>query len=293
VYKRSYQPYAGPLTGTREQFVTLVRYALAAVWASRVTVVLFVLCLSPAFISLFTIYLLNNEAVRLLISGDHGGGRPLVAMDARFFFQVMSFQCWPSLTLTAWVGPRLISMDISNNGLATILSHPIERNEYILAKIAALAGLLSAVTWVPLLGLFAFQSHLSAAPWAGSHLRVAAGMFLGSWLWILLLSLMSLALASWVKWHIVATGLFFGFMFVPAGVGGVFNAVLHTDWGNLINIPFLMTSLWKHLLGTPIPPFVAEHELPLVSMLVALGAMAMVCVAALNARIRAREVVRG
>ena len=142
-------------------------------------------------------------------------------MDERFFYGVLIAQCWPALVLTAWVGPRLISTDMSNNALAIILSHPITRSEYVLAKLMVMAGFLSAVTWVPLLLLFVFQSHLSAQSWAGSHMGIGIGMFLGSWLWIILLSLMALALASWVKWRIVATGLLFGFVFVPAGVGTV------------------------------------------------------------------------
>jgi hypothetical protein len=182
---------------------------------------------------------------------------------------------------------------MSNNALAVILSHPVTRIEYVLAKMTVLAGFLSAVTWVPLLLLFAFQSHLSNAPWAFSHIGIAVGMFVGSWLWITLLSLMVLAVASWVKWRIVATGLFFGFIFVPAGVGTVFNAVMRTDWGSLLNIPFMISTLWRRLVNAPIPEFMARHELPTVAMLLSLAAIGFACGAALNARIRAREVVRG
>jgi ABC-type transport system involved in multi-copper enzyme maturation permease subunit len=292
VYKRSYRPYAGPLTGTREQFLALMRYAFAEAWASRVTAVLFVLCLSPALISMITIYIMNNETVRALMSPGRGPA-PVLAMDERFFYVVLLSQCWPALALTAWVGPRLISTDMSNNALAVVLSHPITRVEYVLAKMSVLAGFLSAVTWIPLLLLFAFQSHLSATPWAMSHIGIAIGMFVGSWLWIILLSLMALAVASWVKWRIVATGLLFGFIFVPAGVGTVFNAVMRTDWGGLLNIPFMITTLWRRLVNAPIPEFMARHELPTTAILLSLTAIGFACVAALNARIRAREVVRG
>ncbi len=292
VYKRSYRPYAGPVTGTREQFFALMRYAIAEAWSSRVTAVLFVLCFTPAIISLVTIYIMNNDTVRALMSG-RGGGPPLLTMNADFFYGVMVAQCWPALALTAWIGPRLISTDMSNNALAVILSHPITRVEYVLAKLTVLAGFLSAVTWVPLLLLFVFQSHLSTTPWAADHFGIAIGMFVGSWLWIVLLSLMALALASWVKWRIVATGLLFGFMFVPAGVGSVFNAIMRTNWGNLINIPLMIGTLWRRLIGAPIPEFLARHELPTVPMLLSLLAICFACGAALNARIRAREVVRG
>ena len=291
VYKRSYRPYTGPLTGTREQFIALMRYAIAEAWASRVTAVLFVLCLTPTLISLVTIYIMNNDTVRMLISGR--GPAPLIAMDEKFFYGVLVAQIWPTLVLTAWVGPRLISTDMSNNALAIILSHPVTRIEYVLAKMAVLAGLLSATTWIPLLTLFAFQSHLSNTPWASSHIGIAIGMFLSSWLWIILLSLMALALASWVKWRIVATGLLFGFMFVPAGVGAVFNAIMRTNWGALINVPEMMSTLWRRLIGAPVPEFLARHELPTTALLISLTVICLACGAALNARIRAREVVRG
>lgn len=291
VYKRSYRPYTGPLTGTREQFFALMRYAVAEAWASRVTAVLFVLCFTPALISLVTIYIMNNDTVRMLMNGR--GAAPAIAMDEKFFYVVLVSQIWPTLALTAWVGPRLISTDMSNNALAILLSHPVTRTEYVLAKLSVLAGFLSATTWVPLLGLFAFQSHLSNTPWAASHLNIALGMFLGSWLWIILLSLMALALASWVKWRIVATGLLIAFMFVPAGVGAVFNAIMRTDWGGVINIPVIMATLWRRLIGAPAPEFMERHELPTAALLIALTAMCFLCGAALNARIRAREVVRG
>lgn len=280
------------MTGTRSQFLALARYAFAEAWSTRVTAVLFVLCFVPTLFSVVTIYIMNTEAVRVLMGGTHGAP-PLIAMDERFFYGVMLAQCWPALVLTAWVGPRLISTDMSNNALAIILSHPITRSEYVLAKLTVMAGFLSAVTWVPLLLLFAFQSHVSTKPWAGSHIGIAVGMFLGSWLWIILLSLMTLALASWVKWRIVATGLLFGFVFVPAGVGTVFNVVMRSNWGNVLNIPFMMTTMWRRLLNAPIPDFMARRELSTVAILLSLAAIGLCCVAALNVRIRAREVVRG
>lgn len=268
-----------------------MRYAVAEVWASRVSIVLMVLNLVPVLISMVTIYIMNNETVRMLIGAQ--GGAPIIAIDERFFYQVLMTQCWPALAVTAWIGPRLISTDMSNNALAIILSHPITRVEYVLAKLSVLAALLSVVTWIPLMLLFAFQSHLSATPWAAGHIRIAIGMFVGSWLWILILSLIALAVSAWVKWRIVATGLLFGFVFVPAGVGTVFNAVMRTQWGNLINIPFMVTVLWRRLVGAPIPSFMERFELPTVPMLFSLALICFGCTLALNARIRAREVVRG
>ncbi len=294
VYKRTYHPFTGTLTGQRTRFSVLMRYAFADVWSSRITNVLTVICFIPALISLAIIYIMNNDAVRLLISGAaNGNGPPPIAMDARYFFYVMQVQCWMALALTAWVGPRLIAIDMSNNALPIILSHPISRLEYALAKFTLLAAFLSAVTWVPTLLLFALQSYLSAVPWAGKNIAVAYGTLVGSLLWIAVISLVALAVSCWVKWRIVATGMVFAAMFVPAGMGTVFNVVLRTDWGSLANIQFMMFTLWRRMMQVQLPAFYSRHELPTMAILISLATVCAGCIAALNARIRAREVVRG
>ena len=44
--------------------------------------------------------------------------------------------------------------------------------------------LLSFVTWVPGLAIFAIESSLSGVAWATAHWRFAAGVMVGSMLWI-------------------------------------------------------------------------------------------------------------
>jgi len=82
-------------------------------------------------------------------------------------------------------------------------------------------------------------------------------------------------------------------VFVPAGVGGVYNSVMHTEWGSLVNIPVMMTTLWRRLLRVDLPAFATRYDIPTYAILLALTFICVGCVAALNARIRAREVVRG
>ncbi|HWR14641.1 MAG TPA: hypothetical protein VN577_07415 [Terriglobales bacterium] len=294
MYKRTYRPYTGRLTTDVTRFGVLVRYGLADIWSSRITNVLFVVCMLPTVIAIAVIYIMNNDAVRLLLAGQGGSGAALnVTINEQYFFVIMQFQCWLGMALTAWVAPRLISADMSNNALPTIFSHPISRLEYVLAKMTVLGGLLSAITWVPLLLLFGFQSFMSATPWASSHWHLATGAFMGSLVWILLLCLLALAVASWVKWRIVATGLVFASMLIPGGMGAVFNAVMRTNLGTLVNIPQLMSSIWRQLLHVVLPQFATRNELPLFASLLAVTAMCVGCGFALNARIRAREVVRG
>lgn len=293
VFKRTYRRYTGPISGERTRFWVLAKYAAEDLWSSRITNVLFVLCLVPALFSLLFIYIMNNEAVRLLLSSGHSASTPPIAIDELFFYWVLHGQSWPALVLMAWIGPKIITGDIANDALPIILSHPISRLEYVTAKIFVLAGFLISVTFLPDLFLFVFQSYISPVPWAASHLFILGGMFLSSVIWIALLSLLAVALASWVKWRIVATGLLFAAVFVPAGVGSVFNAVMRTQWGDMINVPVIMSTLWRHSLHVKPVHFYAAAELPVTACLLSLVAIFGICIAALNARIRAREVVRG
>jgi ABC-2 type transport system permease protein len=288
VNKRSYRSYTGPLTPMRWRFLVIARYGLADVWQSRVTNILFVLCLVPAVLSLFFIYIMNSETARLLLGMQR---MQLLAIDERFFLRILTAQCWLALLPTAWIGPRLISQDLTHNALPIILSRPITRREYVLGKLVVLGGFLSAVTWVPLLLLVVFQARMSAAPWLAQHLFIAGGIIAGSLIWIALLSLLALALSAWVRWRIVATALVFGTIFVTAGFGTVFNAVMRSNVGTVVNLPVMTVQLWSALLHVPLPPF--SQELPMMMIVASLTIMCVVCGAALNARIRAREVVRG
>ncbi|MGZ4789250.1 MAG: hypothetical protein ACXVZX_12090 [Terriglobales bacterium] len=291
VFKRNYRPFTGTPTTRADRFLVLMRYALKDVWSSRITNVLSLLCMAPMLVGMATIYIMNNTAVRMLIASN-AGAAPIIDINETYFFFMLQGQCWLALALIAWIGPRIIGLDLANNALPTILSHPISRVEYVLAKLALLASFLSAVTWVPVFVLFIFQSSLSAKPWAFGHLHIAYGAFIGCIIWIVLLSLLTLAVSSWVRWRIVATGMVFAAVFVPAGMGGVFNAVMRTNWGNLLNIPSMMFTLWHRLMRVEFR-FADRNELPTIAMLLALAAMCAVCAIALNARIRAREVVRG
>ncbi len=125
-----------------------------------------------------------------------------------------------------------------------------------------------------------------------ANLRIAFGMFAGSIIWIVLLAILGLAFSAWVKWRVVATGVIFAAVFVPAGIGGIATAVLRTRWGFLLNLPFMISELWQRLLGAP-ETFRTDRMLPSGSIVFMLVLACLVCFAMLNARIRAREVVRG
>jgi ABC-type transport system involved in multi-copper enzyme maturation permease subunit len=289
VYKHTYRVYEGRTTSPAARVLVLARYGFAEAWASKVTIGLFIACLVPPLITLFGIYLANNPVARALMGADGPRG---LAITPRFFLSVLSVQSWMALVLSAWITPRLICLDLADNAMPILLSHPISRFGYLLGKFIAGFGLVSAVTWVPELLLFAYQGYASQQPWAGANLQVAAGMFVGTVIWIAFLSILGLALSAYVKWRVLATGVIFAAVFVPAGVGAIFSAVLRTRWGYLLNLPFMMNELWQRLLGVAeLSP--SKHALPTGSILFMLALAGMLCFSILHARIRAREVVKG
>jgi ABC-type transport system involved in multi-copper enzyme maturation permease subunit len=289
VYKHNYRAYTGEVTPLWTRVLVLARYAFAEAWSSKITVALFTLSFLPIIVFLIVIYVANNPIARALIVKSNSTG---FEVDARYFFQILQTQSMIALAITAWVAPRLICSDLSDNALPILLSHPISRFGYVFAKFIALFSSLSSVTWVPCLLLFAYQGYSSPQPWIGGNLQIGVGIFVGAVIWIAFLSILGLALSSWVKWRIVATGTIFAAVFVPAGIGGVVTAILRTKWGFLLNVPFLMSTLWRRLLGVQSFSFVGE-SFPISAILVVLALACGLCIAMLNARIRAREVVRG
>lgn len=288
VFRHDYRPYAGPTTALWRRPLVLARYALAEAWGSKITMILLVAGLLPCVVEMVIIYLASNPLARTLILR----GNPVLTINEAFFLNVLETQCWFALVLAAWIAPRLVSFDLGDNALPILLSHPISRFGYLLGKFIALALSLSYVTWIPLLLLFVYQCYASPELWGRAHLGLAIGILAGSLLWIILLALVGLAVSAWVKWRVIATGAMFAVVFVPAGVGGIANAILRTKWGLLLNMPVVMTEIWQRLLGAP--AFMKPGlELPNSAMCGVLMLAGLLCVAVLNARIRAREVVRG
>ena len=290
VYKHEYRAYTGQVTPLWSRVLVLARYGLQEIWSSKITIGLFTLSMLPSLVFVVLIYLSNNEVARMILT--RGQAREGLPINGQFFLIVLEIQCWAALVINAWIAPRLITFDLADNALPILLSHPISRLGYVFGKFAALFGSLSLVTWVPCLLLFTYQSYSSPQGWTAANLRILFGLLAGAGLWIALLSFLGLALSSWVKWRVLATGIIIAAVFVPAGIGGMITGILRTKWGFLLNVPVSMTQLWGRLLGTRevMPPHLS---LPSAAIVIMLLLVSLICAAMLNARIRAREVVRG
>ncbi len=289
VFKHTYQGYSGPLTPAWYRLAVLVRYGYIEIWSSRVTVILFVLSFIPTLFGTLGIYFANSPTARALAGM---AANVNITIDQRYFIAFFQIQCWISLALAAWISPRLVSPDLVDNALPVILSRPITRTGYVLGKFLVLASILSATTWIPSLFMFVFQAYSSPEAWAAKHAFIAFGMFAGAVLWIVFLSIFVLALSIWVKWKIASSGLIFGAILAPSAIGGIANQLLRTKWGYLLSIPDMMPTLWLRLLRVD-STWLLSHDISTGLILTTLLLICLGCVAALNAKIRAREVVRG
>src|SRR5437773_3847810 len=236
VYKRRYNPYAGSLTPEWSRFFVLTRYAFADLFKARFFIVLLVLSLVPILFFAGYIFIANNKTVQLLMQVRSAD---LFSVEAQYFVVITMVQTQAAFLLNCWVGPVLIAGDLTNGALPLFLSRPFSRADYVLGKFTVLGLLLSGVTWVPGLLLFSLQAGLARNGWIWSHLWMVVPIVLCSAIWILMLSLISLAVSAWVKLRIVATGVIFISFFIPAGLGEMFNAIMSTYWGRLLNFSFL------------------------------------------------------
>lgn len=284
VYERAYRGYAGELTPAWSRFLILRRYAFRSAFRSRLLSIFFALCFLPPIVFAIMIYLHHNLTALSMIRVPEAALIPIVA---EFFLNLMRVQAFLAFLLALFVGPALVAPDVANNALALYLCRPFSRTEYVLGKGSVLVILLSLVTWVPGILLFLLQSYLQGAAWMMENLRVSAGIFVSSWLWILVLCLMTLAAAAWVKRKFLSGALVLATVFVSKALAASINVTLRTKWGGLIDIGGLVQVVRERLFGTDPPP-----EMPLAIALAVLLLLCGLCLALLYRKVRAYEVVR-
>lgn len=284
VYKRSYTTYSGPLTAPRGRFLVLPRYSYERLFTSRFLTGFLVACFFFPLGCAGYIYLVNN----LSVFTSMGLPAPsFLKIDATFFRVFMNFQAGLAYILTALIGPTLIAPDLANNALPTYFARPFSRTEYVVGKVSVLFILLSVITWVPGLLLFFLQVSQAGGEWLGANWFILRAILLGFWAWILLLSLLSVALSAWVKWKVVAGALILGVFGIGAGLAQVINTILRTDYGSLVDISRIMYTIWSDQLNidaaTGIEPFEAW---------LGFFAVCVACLVMLERKIRPREIVR-
>jgi ABC-2 type transport system permease protein len=284
VYKRTYKGYSGAITAEWRRFTVIPRFAWQSLFEQRFLTILFVLCFFyPLGCALF-LYL-NHNLQSLLGSVVNVRANPL-EIGNRFFFIFTNVQCTLAFILTAFIGPGLISSDLANNALPLYFCRPISRTEYVVGKALVIAGLLSLITWIPGLLLFGLQGSL-ATGWFVENFWIAGAIAGSCMLWILVITMLALALSAWVRWRIVAGALMMVILSFGAGVAQAVKSVANSTVGFWFDIASNSERVWMDLFRMEqSEAFSTEEAVAAILLCTAL------CVYMLARKVRAYEVVK-
>lgn len=302
VYEHNYRRYAGPLTPEWSRFLIIPRHAFRDIFRSKMFTAFFVACFVPLLIEAILIYLHHNVNALAILKADV---RKLIPIDAAFFEAFVGVQSALAFLLTMLVGPPLVARDLRNNALPLYLCRPFSRAEYVFGKMSVLLILLSAITWIPELLLFLFQSYLEGFSWFSENLWIANAIFLASLAWILLLTLLSQTISALVKWRMAASAALLALYLIPSVFSEAINQIFGTRWGHIISIDALRRSITAGLFGTFVQTSsqrigdfdssfardVILSEPPLWACWFVVFLICAICLALLSKRVKAYEVV--
>jgi ABC-2 type transport system permease protein len=284
VYERVFRRYHGALTDPRRRFLVVTRYALRDAFSSRLFTALYALSILPSVIALLIIYLRHN----LPLLQQLGLTEEFMATLTLSFFQALfSWQAIPAFFIVLISSPNLIAPDLANDALPLYLARPLSRTQYVAGKVAALFVLLSPITWIAGLTVFALQGSLQGEGWWLENVRIGIAYLVGHLTWIVVLSLLSLAISAWVRYKPAARGALFGIFFVLAAFAQTINFVTGTAAGDALHLTRAVVSIVRHLFGAPSP-----SGLPVAVNWLTLVASGALSVWLLNRKLRAHEVVR-
>jgi len=203
------------------------------------------------------------------------------------FYAIFPWQTILAFFLALITGPNLIIPDLNDSALPLYLSRPITRRDYVLGKMAVMMIVLSPVTWMGSMLAFLIQIVYEGAGWGQEHIRIGLGHMVGHLTWIIVISLLSLAIATWVRYKFLARAILLGMLAMLSAFHGILYATIKTPWGALIDIAALIVMVVLHLFDPaadiPIPVWCAWTMLVVVSLLSLLM---------LARKIKAHEVIR-
>jgi ABC-2 type transport system permease protein len=284
VYERSWRRFSGRLGSLRWRFLVVTRFALREVFSSRMFTAFYVLCAIPSVVGLFLVYFSHNLGLlrQLGLTEEFMEGLTLP------FFQILfSWQATPAFLVAVIVAPTLLAADLANGALPLYLSRPLRRADYVLGKLAVLGTLLSPITWMPGISVWALQAYLEGGGWWWSHRRIGIAYLVGHLTWIVVISLLSVALSAWLRHRWAARAGLLGLFFVLGGLASTLNLTLKTHWGDVLNLGQCIALVLAHLFDptTALP-------IPVAAAWASLVAASVFSLLLLNRKLRAHEVVR-
>lgn len=284
VYDRRWRRYQGHLSSLRWRWLVITRYGLREVFGSRLFLVFYLLCTLPSLLTLVIVYGANNVGILEKIGATPQAIEPFITAWLRGVFP---FQTMLGFLLTVIIAPNLVAPDLSDGAMPLLLSRPISRTGYVVGKLAILGLLLSPVTWIGSALFVGLHGLLRGPAWWQEHFRILLGHLLGHGVWIVVICLLSVAISVWVRYRWFARALLLGQLFVLAAFAHLFNALLRTRLGTVLDLGELLTIVVTNLFGLQMP----SGTLPVWAAWLVLMLVCVVSVVVLARKVRAHEVI--
>jgi ABC-2 type transport system permease protein len=264
--------------------MVLPRYSWRRLYEQRLVVLLTMAAFIWPLLCAGFIYLTNHAE---LLQGFDSGFREFIQVNGRFFSIFMYVQAGFAVFIAAIAGPGLVAPDLANNALPLYFSRPLTRWSYALARLTVIVGMLSVVTWIPGLVLFALQVSLAGGWWFLANWTLASGIVAGFLLWLLILSLVAMASSAYVKWRIVAGAVSLAVFFILSGVSQMIDNVFRVTWGHVLDPAWAVNRVTCTLLGVDPPEGPGAG-----ASLAALAMFVVLLVMIIERKLRPVEVVR-
>jgi ABC-2 type transport system permease protein len=280
IYEQSYRRWEarGPLHQFR--FLPITREALRLLLARKAFLALLIFAWLPFVIMLAVLY---------FSVANPGLERAMGGINAQFFGGFFKWQV-PFVTLiSVFGGAGLVANDLRSGGILVYLSRPLSRRDYILGKVGVLVALNLAITLVP--GLALYVVGLSLAPekllkwdlwWIGPAIALQSLVIVFA-VGLLVLAVSAVSRSARVT-GVALIALWGGLELVQLFAAAVFGR----REVSLLSVQANVRAVGNALFGIQQHPPALFWVWP--ALVLALTALA--CVAILNARVRAVEVVR-
>jgi hypothetical protein len=137
------------------------------------------------------------------------------------------------------------------------------------------------------LALFLLQAVEEGGGWGLTNWRIGLAYLVGHLVWILVISLLALAISAWVRFRPAALGALFALLFVLSAFGSAVNGITSSSIGDVVHLTRAIASVVQHLFGAP-----TSSGLPVAVNWLTLAAVALLSLWVLRRKLRAHEVVR-
>jgi len=249
VRDRAWHPWRGRSLGPAHRILVVARYGARGALASRSFLALLAVCGLPSVAAAVAVWFSHNTSLIPAPAVTEW----LAGVPDWVFLRLFTWQATAAALITVLAGPRLMVADLANRGLDLILARPITARGYLVGKVAALFVLTSPVTWMAGLGVILVHGVAAGAGWWWDGLQLALAYFVGHVAWILVISLLTLAVSAWIGQAPLARILLLATFFLLSSIGGAVNLATGTALGEILDPLLAATSVVRWLFGQATP----------------------------------------